>query len=275
MSKTNAQWINFDSDNIKENGDKISIKFSDESLPEDTKAWSSAKITTIINAPGNDNLFAGINAGYNNTAGYNTFIGTDAGYSNIDGNCNVYIGFGTGHENTSGHHNVYIGYKAGDSFEVPIGNNELSINNFTSPTPLIYGDFYTHQIGIYTVDLKESFNAYGAINIGNTVNMNNGTIRYTGSDFEGYHNGQWKSLTKKDKWEVEYFTLTTNDISNKYIILAHNPINNERVALDIIHGSAQEYGIDYTVVSGTLCWDNFVLDGVFRVGNKLRVSYNY
>src|SRR5581483_1609892 len=35
----------------------------------------------------------------------------------------------------------------------------------------------------------------GAINLGTTTNANNGTIRYTGTDFEGLIGGTWKSMT--------------------------------------------------------------------------------
>lgn len=46
------------------------------------------------------------------------------------------------------------------------------------------------------IDLYDS-SGNGAIRIGNTTNTNIGTIRYTGSDFEGYHSGEWKSLTQE------------------------------------------------------------------------------
>jgi len=45
------------------------------------------------------------------------------------------------------------------------------------------------------VGLAESMNIPGAIRVGNTTGSNGGSIRFTGSDFEGYVGGMWHSLT--------------------------------------------------------------------------------
>lgn len=43
--------------------------------------------------------------------------------------------------------------------------------------------------------LSESMNIPGALRIGTTTNSNAGTLRWTGTDFEGYDGSSWKSLT--------------------------------------------------------------------------------
>lgn len=50
------------------------------------------------------------------------------------------------------------------------------------------------NVGIGTVNPAEKLEVVGAIKIGNTSNTNAGTIRWTGSDFEGYDGNTWKTL---------------------------------------------------------------------------------
>lgn len=50
------------------------------------------------------------------------------------------------------------------------------------------------NIGIGTSSPLEKLDIMGGIRFGNTTLNNPGTIRYTGTDFEGYIGGQWKSL---------------------------------------------------------------------------------
>lgn len=55
--------------------------------------------------------------------------------------------------------------------------------------------------GIINPDEKLALN--GAIQIGNTENLNTGTIRWTGEDFEGYNGTSWMSLTSggEGQWQ--------------------------------------------------------------------------
>ncbi len=53
----------------------------------------------------------------------------------------------------------------------------------------------------------------GAIRIGTTTGTNEGTIRYTGSDFEGYTGGNWVSLTATGGG-TNYWALTGDVLSN-------------------------------------------------------------
>lgn len=55
----------------------------------------------------------------------------------------------------------------------------------------------TDGFGIDVADPQEKLDVNGAVKIGTTTNTNDGTIRYTGSDFEGYNDGKWNSLTTK------------------------------------------------------------------------------
>ncbi len=60
--------------------------------------------------------------------------------------------------------------------------------------------FQAHQgwsqnnVGVDVATPLQKLDVNGAIRIGTTPTALTGTIRYTGSDFEGYHGGQWVSL---------------------------------------------------------------------------------
>ena len=51
------------------------------------------------------------------------------------------------------------------------------------------------NVGIGTVAPSENLEVDGAIKLGTTTNDTAGTIKWTGTDFEGNVNGTWKSLT--------------------------------------------------------------------------------
>ncbi|MEW6003355.1 MAG: hypothetical protein AB1638_12030 [Nitrospirota bacterium] len=85
------------------------------------------------------NAFFGYNAGYNTTGGdYNTFIGYSAGLNNTTGNYNTFIGRAAGYSNQTGIGNVFLGYGAGYN---ETGSDKLYIDNSSTSTPLIYGEF--------------------------------------------------------------------------------------------------------------------------------------
>lgn len=99
------------------------------------------------NVSGQQNTFNGFYAGYfNSTGSFNTAMGLRAGYRNLSGNSNVNIGYESGYSNYYGHGNVNIGYKAG-YYET--GHGKLYIDNSTTSTPLIYGNFSTNELGFH------------------------------------------------------------------------------------------------------------------------------
>jgi len=92
-----------------------------------------------------------------------------------------------------------------------------------------------------------------------------------------------------DNLRVVYFTLNSIDINNKRVILPtfaseHSIIANRFDAMtNSVNGPALEYSNelehdyskDYTITGGgiTLSWNGYALDGLLRVGDKLRVMY--
>lgn len=111
--------------------------------------------TAFQNSTGNWNSFLGRGAGLaNQTGSSNVFLGAQAGYNNNNGNNNVYIGHGSGTENYGGSNNIYIGYTSG-WYET--GSNKLIIDNSSTRTPLIFGDFSTNQLGINTNTIPDGY----------------------------------------------------------------------------------------------------------------------
>jgi hypothetical protein len=93
---------------------------------------------------GGANTFLGFQAGYRNTDGFsNTFLGPNAGYSNTVGDNNIFLGLDAGYSNTIGSANVFLGRAAG-CFET--GSNKLYIDNSSTGSPLIYGNFATNAL---------------------------------------------------------------------------------------------------------------------------------
>ena len=96
---------------------------------------------------GDYNTFVGDSAGIKNTTGGgNTFIGRSAGHENTEGSYNTIVGRLAGYDNQTGNYNIFLGYSAGH-FET--GSNKLYIDNSTTSSPLIWGDFDSDILTVY------------------------------------------------------------------------------------------------------------------------------
>lgn len=115
-----------------------------------------------LTTTGGYNSYIGYAAGYKaTTANYNTCIGVYSGYETTTGSYNVFLGMYSGKFHTTGINNVYLGYQSGytgnGSNNVFLGSyagrnesgsNKLYIENTTSSTPLIYGEFDNNIVAI-------------------------------------------------------------------------------------------------------------------------------
>lgn len=73
---------------------------------------------------------------------------------------------------------------------------------------------------------------------------------------------------------VDEFTLTQDDIDNRYVRLSGLPDDPTDVALNILGASAQYYPDDYYVVfENLLNWAGTPLEGLIGVGDQIRVIY--
>jgi len=97
---------------------------------------------------GSSNTILGAYAGRGSISGdfqENVFVGQSSGYKKLSGYQNVYIGNSSGYNNETGYGNIFIGNRSGFN---ETGSNKLYIDNSTTSTPLIYGDFETDFIKI-------------------------------------------------------------------------------------------------------------------------------
>ena len=109
-----------------------------------------ALISSIDIGKGNnelsDNTVFGVLAGTAITTGnYNTFIGKNTGIANTTGEKNTFFGRQAGYSNITGSNNVFIGHQAGYN---ETGSDKLYIDNSSTSTPLIGGDFSTNTLTI-------------------------------------------------------------------------------------------------------------------------------
>ncbi|SDD03338.1 tail fiber domain-containing protein [Williamwhitmania taraxaci] len=109
---------------------------------------------------GQANVCIGTYSGQSLTSGVgNIAIGLDAGFVNSTGEENVYLGLGAGRGST-GSRCVFLGSYAGYS---ELGNDKLYIENSTSSTPLIGGDFAANRVGINRMPTTYTLEVGGTI----------------------------------------------------------------------------------------------------------------
>lgn len=109
---------------------------------------------------GQANVCIGTYSGRALTSGAgNIVIGLDAGYTNSVGQDNVYLGLGAGRAST-GNRCVFLGTYAGYS---ETGDDKLYIENTTSASPLIGGDFATNRVGIGRMPITYTLEVAGTI----------------------------------------------------------------------------------------------------------------
>lgn len=99
------------------------------------------------NVYGDDNVFLGSDI---SALGFlevgdsaNTIIGSRAGFK-LEGSNNTFLGYQSGYENV-GSNNVFLGYQSG---YYEHGSNKLYIDNSSTNTPLIYGEFDNDSVEI-------------------------------------------------------------------------------------------------------------------------------
>jgi len=104
-----------------------------------------------VGSEGSSNVYVGYRAGYTNRGDYNIIIGREAGSAETnytldsDFDNNVLIGYRSGFNNKTGSGNLFLGNFAGYSEE---GSDKLYIDNSSTSTPLIWGDFYNNFVRI-------------------------------------------------------------------------------------------------------------------------------
>jgi len=74
---------------------------------------------------------------------------------------------------------------------------------------------------------------------------------------------------------ASYVTLTAADMTNGYISLPTfvSPDETANVALNVVGGPSQEFGVDYGIEYGSLLWTGFILENFLAAGDTLRILF--
>jgi hypothetical protein len=190
------------------------------------------------NVSGGGNVAVGANALYTVTSSNSsTAVGTDA-LRNAPGAANTALGYGAG-SNATGAFNVFIGPTAGANES---GNSKLYIDNSSTSSPLIYGDFNNNivtvngNLGIGTTtptqaklvvngSQAQTFASYGYLNRTHptgTINSNStsndysiyATDRIAAPEFNAFSDARIKDIKGKTNNAEDLKTLTAIEITN-------------------------------------------------------------
>ena len=126
--------------------------------------------------------------------GNSIFIGEGAGANDdFSNNSNIFLGTHSGYNNISGEKNVFIGHQAGFS---ETGSDKLYIENSTTSSPLIYGEFDNDRIVINGNSSNNTNNRTLFVNgsIGATSAFNNDSDRRLKKDIQTIPNALDKVL---------------------------------------------------------------------------------
>ena len=172
------------------------------SLNENVSGVSNVGVgssTLRHNIGGYDNVAVGRNAAlHNTTGGFNVALGHSALLNNLEGDRNTVVGThaGQGSSGINYSGNVLLGYDAGKNVTE---SDRLFIDNNSTTTPLIYGEFDNDMLRV-----NGNAEVTGNLNLGKSMDAPKaGDIRFNAekSDFEGYTGDEWVSLTKGNQQE--------------------------------------------------------------------------
>jgi hypothetical protein len=143
------------------------------------------------NTTGGNNLALGTGAlQFKATGNSNIALGTNAMRDLTNGNYNVAIGHDAGFRNTGGSGNIFLGFDAGYN---ETGSDKLYIDNSTTTTPLVYGNFAADSLkinGTLTVN-----NAYTFPSTAGTANQ---VLQTNGAGQAAWVNPTSLSITESD-----------------------------------------------------------------------------
>lgn len=121
-----------------------------------------------------------------NSGNQNTTVGYSSMLENVSGSYNTAIGYAALDDNTSGTYNTALGFNAGPEDTHPNLTNTTAVGFNAHPSAsnqIVLGDNNVNQV-----------KTAGGITVGNTTVTEPGTIRWTGSHFEGWNGSSWVQL---------------------------------------------------------------------------------
>ena len=172
------------------------------------------------NNSGSSNLTMGAQSYYANTTGSgNTILGTTSGRY-VNGDNNTMIGYQSGHGNgtvSNFSRSVFIGYNSG-YYET--NSDRLYIENSSTSSPLIYGEFDNNLIRINgTLDINNQFTFPSIDGATNQVIQTDGSGNLSWVDPSSLDDGDWTTVgadIERQSGDV-YIGNTANTNNNLYI----------------------------------------------------------
>jgi trimeric autotransporter adhesin len=255
----NSVFLGISSGANDDGSNNNNVAVGDSSLNSNTSGSNNTVIgmeALYSNISGAGNIAIGHQSGYNETGSNNTVIGMEALYSNISGAGNIAIGHQAGYNET--------------------GSNKLYIENSTSNTPLIYGEFDNDLLRINgTLDINNAYQlptsdgsnqqimktngsgviAWAELNINELTDAK--TVGY--SVFLGENSGSSDDGNENKNTGVGYYSLSGN-VSGDY-----------NIAVGFEAGPASGYtNLNNT---GAFGYKTYVTaDNYFRMGNSSVIS---
>ena len=141
-----------------------------------------------------------------------------------------------------------------------IAASNLSGTNTGDQTITLTGGVTGSGTGSFVATVVTNANLTGVVtSVGNATSIANGAIT---------------NAMLATSYNVNIFTLSGTDITNKFVTLSSAPDVAAKTILTVIGGPMQSYGLDYTVSSTNLSWSGLFLDGVLASGDILVVQYD-
>ena len=139
-----------------------------------------------------------------------------------------------------------------DGFDFNIETDGATRANFQADGDIDFGsntlfiDDVNDAVNVAGASTLEALNVNGSINLGNTTNSNAGSIRWTGTDFEGYDGVEWRSLTLGENTGGQFVSNASTNINTaayvavpfdaetfKTVGVTHDSVvDNSRITLD-------------------------------------------
>ena len=234
-------------------GEENIIGISNVFIGYNAGKYNTASYNTFIgsgagddNTTGYQNTFLGTRSGYSNTDGNeNIFIGYDSGYENETGDYNVYLGTEAGYNNVSGYQNVFLGHKAGFN---ETGNEKLYIENSTTSSPLIWGDFSADRVVIDGNDGDNTNDRTFFVNgdIGATSAFNNDSDRRLKTNIQTIPNALNKILEMRG---VTYQWKDGRETGNRMGFIAQEV---EPILPEVVDNKNDHYTMQYAPITAVL-----------------------